>query len=157
VRSADAIRKIVEAGVPVMGHVGLTPQSVHGMGGFRIQGRGEDARRQILEDAKAVEQAGAYSIVLEGVPSELAEEITGSLRIPTIGIGAGPECDGQVLVCYDLLGMFRALSPKFVKRYAELGDAIVNATQAYATEVRAGTFPSAEHSFSSGEPAKGKR
>jgi 3-methyl-2-oxobutanoate hydroxymethyltransferase len=157
VRSAEAIRKIVDAGIPVMGHVGLTPQSIHGMGGFRIQGRGEDTRRQILDDAKAIEQAGAYSIVVEGVPAELAKEITSSLQIPTIGIGAGVECDGQVLVCYDLLGMFKGLSPKFVKRFAELGDAIVGAAQAYASEVRSGTFPGAEHSFANTEPAKGKR
>jgi 3-methyl-2-oxobutanoate hydroxymethyltransferase len=158
VRSAEAIRRIVEAGIPVMGHVGLTPQSVHRMGGFRVQGRDDEARRQILEDARATEQAGAYALVVEGVPRDLAKEITETLRIPTIGIGAGPDCDGQVLVSYDLLGLFRGLSPKFVKRYAELGEAVVGATQAYAAEVRAGGFPSAEHSFGgSSETPKGRR
>lgn len=159
VRSAEAIRKIVEAGIPVMGHVGLTPQSVHGMGGFKIQGREDHVRKQILADARAVEAAGAYAIVVEGVPSELGKEITASLQIPTIGIGAGPDCDGQVLVCYDLLGLFPNLQPKFVKRYAELGDTVIKATQSYVSEVRSGAFPSAEHSFAAApnETLKGRR
>jgi 3-methyl-2-oxobutanoate hydroxymethyltransferase len=159
VRSSAAIRRIVEAGIPVMGHVGLTPQSVHGMGGFKIQGRDDSARKQILDDARAVEAAGAYAIVVEGVPSDLGKEITASLQIPTIGIGAGPECDGQVLVCYDLLGLFPNLAPKFVKRYAELGQTVIKATESYVSEVRSGAFPSAEHSFAgaTSDAAKGRR
>lgn len=149
---AEAVRAIVRAGIPVMGHIGLTPQSVHAMGGFRVQGKGEDAAARIVADARALEQAGAYSIVVEGVPADLARRITDAVSIPTIGIGAGPACDGQVLVCYDFLGMVRDLNPKFVKRYAELGDAIVEATRAYVDEVRAGTFPAAEHCFGMAPP-----
>lgn len=149
---ADTVRAIVRAGIPVMGHVGLTPQSVHAMGGFRVQGKGEDAAARIVADARAIEQAGAYSLVIEGVPADLAHRITDAVSIPTIGIGAGPECDGQVLVCYDLLGMVRDLKPKFVKRYAELGDAVVSATRAFAEEVRSGAFPAAEHSFGMASP-----
>jgi 3-methyl-2-oxobutanoate hydroxymethyltransferase len=147
VRSAAAIEKIVEAGIPVMGHVGLTPQSVHAMGGFRVQGREEMTRRRLLEDAQAVERAGAYACVVEGVPGDLGEELSRALGIPTIGIGAGAGCDGQVLVCYDLLGLFGALTPKFVKRYAELGKSVVSATETFAHEVREGIFPAAEHTF----------
>ncbi len=149
---ADTVRAIVRAGIPVMGHVGLTPQSVHAMGGFRVQGKGEDAAARIVADARAIEQAGAYSLVIEGVPADLAHRITDAVSIPTIGIGAGPACDGQVLVCYDLLGMVRDLKPKFVKRYAELGDAVVSATRAFAEEVRSGAFPAAEHSFGMASP-----
>jgi len=149
---ADTVRAIVRAGIPVMGHVGLTPQSVHAMGGFRVQGKGEDAAARIVADARAIEQAGAYSLVIEGVPADLAHRITDAVSIPTIGIGAGPECDGQVLVCYDLLGMVRDLKPKFVKRYAELGDAVVDATRAFVEEVRSGAFPAAEHSFGMAPP-----
>lgn len=145
---ADTVRRIVAAGVPVMGHVGLTPQSVHQMGGFRVQGRTDAAAERLLEDARALEQAGVYSIVLEGVPSEVARRITEAVSVPTIGIGAGPHCDGQVLVCYDFLGMYRELSPKFVKRFAEFGDVAVDATERYVSEVRAGTFPGPEHGFS---------
>jgi 3-methyl-2-oxobutanoate hydroxymethyltransferase len=146
-RFAEHVRAIVTAGIPVMGHVGLTPQSVHAMGGFRVQGKGQEGASRILADARALEQAGAYSVVVEGVPAELARRITDAIGIPTIGIGAGPDCDGQVLVCYDLLGMVRDLRPKFVKRYAELGDAVVQATRSFVQEVRAGAFPSAEHCF----------
>jgi 3-methyl-2-oxobutanoate hydroxymethyltransferase len=144
---ADTVKRIVAAGIPVMGHVGLTPQSVHAFGGFRVQGKTEDAAARVLQDAKALEQAGAYAIVLEAMPADLARRITETVAVPTIGIGAGPHCDGQVLVCYDLLGMYRDIQPKFVKRYAELGDAIVNAMKTYASEVQAGTFPEARHSF----------
>ena len=144
---AEQIHRIVAAGIPVMGHVGLTPQSVHRMGGFRVQGKGEDAALAVLADAQAVEQAGAFSIVLEGVPASLARRITERLRIPTIGIGAGPDCDGQVLVCYDFLGMIRGFSPKFVKHFAELGDQIVDAARAYGRAVRDGSFPDQAHSF----------
>ncbi len=145
---ADTVHRIVAAGIPVMGHVGLTPQSVHQMGGFRVQGRTDSAARRLVEDAKALEQAGVYAIVLEGLPSEVAQKITEVVSVPTIGIGAGPHCDGQVLVCYDFLGMYRELSPKFVKRFAELGNIAVAATETYVSEVRQGTFPGPEHGFS---------
>lgn len=144
---ADTIRAIVRAGIPVMAHVGLTPQSVHAMGGFKVQGKGTDAER-VLEDAHAVEEAGAYAVVLEGIPGELAARITEELTIPTIGIGAGAACDGQVLVCYDLLGLTPDLRPKFVKRYDELFARGVSATQAFVSEVREGVFPAREHTFS---------
>ena len=150
---AEHVRALVRAGIPVMGHVGLTPQSVHVMGGFRVQGRGEVDAERVLNDAKAIADAGAYSIVLEGIPSELGQRITEAVNIPTIGIGAGPACDGQVLVCYDFLGMYPSLKPKFVKHFAELGAQIVAATQSYVAEVRDGTFPSAAQSFSS-EPKR---
>ncbi|HOU92012.1 MAG TPA: 3-methyl-2-oxobutanoate hydroxymethyltransferase [Polyangiaceae bacterium] len=144
---AEHVRRIVEVGIPVMGHVGLTPQSVHAMGGFRVQGKTAPAQDRILADARALEAAGAYSIVVEGVPAELGRRVTESVSVPTIGIGAGPHCDGQVLVCYDLLGMYGDLRPKFVKRYAELGAAVVQAVETFAAEVRSGAFPSAAHSF----------
>jgi 3-methyl-2-oxobutanoate hydroxymethyltransferase len=146
---AETIRRLVQVGVPVMGHVGLTPQSVHAMGGFRVQGRTEDEAEAVLADAVAVEEAGAYAIVLEGIPSELAARITERLAIPTIGIGAGPSCDGQVLVCNDLLGMDLAFAPKFVKRYARLEETVVGAVRSYVDEVRAGVFPGPEHGFGS--------
>jgi 3-methyl-2-oxobutanoate hydroxymethyltransferase len=125
VSMAETVRRIVSAGIPVMGHVGLTPQSVHAFGGFRVQGKGEDAASRVLSDAKALEQAGAYAIVLEAMPADLARRITETVDVPTIGIGAGPYCDGQVLVCYDFLGMFRDVQPKFVRRFAELGNAVL--------------------------------
>jgi 3-methyl-2-oxobutanoate hydroxymethyltransferase len=149
---AEHVRRIVRSGIPVMGHVGLLPQSVHAMGGFRVQGKSEDGAIGVLDDAKALEQAGVYAIVLEGVPSELGRRITEAVSVPTIGIGAGPHCDGQVLVCYDFLGMYREVKPKFVKRYAELGDAVLRATQAYIEEVRNGKFPDAAHSFTASLP-----
>ena len=142
-RSTEAIRKIVQAGIPVMGHVGMTPQSVRAFGGFRVQ-RDEE---QILADAQAVADAGAFSVVLECIPAELAAKVTAALPIPTIGIGAGAGCDGQVLVFHDVLGMFDDLKPKFVKRYAELGAAIRDAVKRYCDDVKAGTFPGAEHGF----------
>ena len=144
---APHVRKIVAAGIPVMGHVGLTPQHVHAMGGFKVQGKSEDAADRLIRDARALEDAGAYSIVIEAVPADVAARITEAVAIPTIGIGAGAQCDGQVLVCYDFLGMFRGLRPKFVKRYAELGDAIVDATKQYVDEVQRGVFPSDQYSF----------
>lgn len=144
---AEHVRKIVAAGIPVMGHVGLTPQSVHAMGGFKVQGKGEENAERVINDARALEEAGAYSIVLEAIPPDLAEEITAAVSVPTIGIGAGPRCDGQVLVCYDLLGMYRDLQPKFAKRFAEVGQQIVDATQAYVMEVQGRSFPGPEHSF----------
>jgi 3-methyl-2-oxobutanoate hydroxymethyltransferase len=156
VRFAEHIRALVSAGIPVLGHVGLLPQSVHAMGGFRVQGKGESDAERVLSDARAVADAGAYAVVLEGIPSELGQRITEAISIPTIGIGAGPACDGQVLVCYDFLGMYPNLKPKFVKHFAELGSQIVTATQSYVKEVQRGTFPDAAHSFGSApkkEPA----
>ncbi len=144
---AEHVWRIVRAGVPVMGHVGLMPQSVHALGGFKVQGRGDQGASKVLADAKAIEEAGAYALVLEAIPPDVAAEVTRAVSIPTIGIGAGPGCDGQVLVCTDLLGMSRGHAPKFAKRYAELGDAIVAATRRYVDEVRSGAFPSAEQSY----------
>ena len=147
VDAASTIERLVHAGIPVMGHVGLTPQSVHAMGGFRVQGKTEEAANRVLDDAKSVADAGAYALVLEGIPTDLAAEITEAVCIPTIGIGAGPHCDGQVLVCYDLLGLTPELRPKFVKRYAEFFDEGVEAARRYRDEVRAGAFPTEEYSF----------
>jgi len=144
---APAIRRIVEAGIPVMAHVGLTPQSVHAMGGFKVQGKSEADAERVLEDARAVADAGAYAIVLEGIPTDLAARITREVPVPTIGIGAGPDCDGQVLVSYDLLGLTTDLRPKFVKRYEELYARGVDAARRYCEEVRSGAFPDAAHSF----------
>ncbi len=152
---ADTIRAIVNAQVPVMGHVGLTPQSFHAQGGFRVQGRSEEAGQRVLEDALAVQEAGAWSIVLEGIPATLAREISAELTIPTIGIGAGNGCDGQVLVIYDLLGMDEDFQPKFVRRYAEGGRLVRKAVSNYIEEVRSGTFPGEENSFKS-SPGKSK-
>jgi 3-methyl-2-oxobutanoate hydroxymethyltransferase len=142
-RMTAAVAAVVRADIPVMGHVGLTPQSVHRMGGFRVQ-RDTDA---VLADARAVEAAGAFSLVVEGVPTELGTQVTRAVNVPTIGIGAGPGCDGQVLVWHDLLGLYDGLRPKFVKRYAELGAVAKDAVAAYCAEVRNGTFPTAEHGF----------
>ncbi|HYO59937.1 3-methyl-2-oxobutanoate hydroxymethyltransferase [Archangium sp.] len=146
---ADVVSAIVRASIPVMGHLGLTPQSVHKMGGYVVQGRDEDAARKILEDAIALERAGCFSLVLEGVPLELARQVSQRLSIPTIGIGAGKYCDGQVLVCYDLLGMNPDFKPRFVKRYANLHGSITEAAAAFFSEVRESTFPDEEHSFKS--------
>jgi len=143
VRSAEAIAAVVNADIPVMGHVGMTPQSVRRFGGFRVQ-RDEE---RILEDALAVERAGAFAVVVECVPAELARKITAALKVPTIGIGGGPDCDGQILVTPDLLGMFDELRPRFVKRYAEVGETIRQAAAEYCREVREGEFPAAEHTF----------
>ncbi|MBX5483567.1 MAG: 3-methyl-2-oxobutanoate hydroxymethyltransferase [Myxococcaceae bacterium] len=146
---ADTIRRITRASIPVMGHIGLTPQSVHKMGGYVVQGREEQAATKMLEDAIALEQAGCYALVLEGIPLDLAAQITAQLSIPTIGIGAGVGCDGQVLVCYDLLGMNPDFKPKFVKRYANLYGNIRDAAEAFFNEVRGGQFPDEAHSFKS--------
>ena len=151
---AEHVRRIVSCSIPVMAHIGLTPQSVHAMGGFRVQGRGADAADRLVEDAKILEQAGAFALLLEGIPSELGARITAAVGIPTVGIGAGPDCDGQVLVCYDFLGMYPDLRPRFVKRFAEVGESIVQATRAYVAEVQSGAFPDAAHSF--GNVAKGE-
>jgi 3-methyl-2-oxobutanoate hydroxymethyltransferase len=142
-RMAEAVAACVRADIPVMGHVGLTPQSVHRMGGFKVQ---RDAD-ELIADAHAVEQAGAFSMVVEGVPTDVGAKVTSAVGVPTIGIGAGPHCDGQVLVWHDLLGLYDAMRPKFVKRYAELGTLAKEAVAAYCNEVRAGTFPAAEHGF----------
>ena len=147
-RNAELVRRLTEAGIPVMGHIGLTPQSIHAMGGYRIQGKREEQARTLLEDALQLEQAGIYSLVLEGVPLEVAREITDRLTVPTVGIGAGPHCDGQVLVIYDLLGMDPDFCPRFLKKYETFGDRIRVAVDAYAREVRDGAFPGLEHSVS---------
>lgn len=152
--AAPTIRRIVTAGIPVMAHVGLTPQSFHAMGGFKVQGKTEGAAERVLADARAVADAGAYAVVLEGIPTDLARRISAAIDIPTIGIGAGPHCDGQVLVCYDLLGLTPNLRPKFVKRYMEMYEDGVEAARAYCDEVREGTFPTEEYSF--GEVKKNK-
>jgi 3-methyl-2-oxobutanoate hydroxymethyltransferase len=144
---AHVIRAVSSIDIPVMAHIGLTPQSIHRMGGYKVQGRKEQADR-ILEDAYAVQNAGAFAVVLEGIPARLAAEITAGLSIPTIGIGAGPACDGQVLVIHDILGLCEKYSPKFVKRYADLGPIISDAVKRYVAEVRSGEFPTEEHSFS---------
>jgi 3-methyl-2-oxobutanoate hydroxymethyltransferase len=145
-RTAEAVRAIAAMDVPVMGHVGLTPQSVHRMGGYKVQGKGAEAE-EIIEDAIAIEEAGAFSIVLEGVPAQLAKEITERLTIPTIGIGAGSDCDGQVLVVNDMLGLTGNRVPKFVKRYADLRNIIYLAAAEYVKDVEKGTFPTKEHSY----------
>lgn len=154
--AAPTIARLVAAGIPVMGHVGLTPQSVHAMGGFRVQGKTQDAAERVIADARAVADAGAFALVLEGVPNDLAAKVTAELSIPTIGIGAGPDCDGQVLVSYDLLGLTPNLRPKFVKRYAEFFDAGKAAMSAYREEVRSGAFPAPEHTFGDIKKPKGK-
>lgn len=141
------IKAIVEASIPVMAHLGLTPQSVNAFGGFKVQGKDEEAARSLIEQAKAVEAAGAFAVVLECIPAKLAELITKSIAIPTIGIGAGNGCDGQVLVYQDMLGLYSDFTPKFVKRYAEIGPQMETAIGAYISEVKSGAFPAAEHTF----------
>ncbi len=157
-RTAPAIELICQAGIPVVGHVGLTPQSVHAFGGFKVQGRGDEAGRKLIADALAVQQAGAFAVVLEMVPAELAAEVTEALSVPTIGIGAGANCSGQVLVCNDLLGFDTSFKPRFVRRFAELQDPMVEATRAYVEAVKSGEFPAPEHSFRrkrrAGQPGK---
>jgi 3-methyl-2-oxobutanoate hydroxymethyltransferase len=156
-RRLEVIARLTEAEIPVMGHVGLTPQSVHAMGGYRVQGKTERAAEQLLRDARAVEAAGAFSIVLEGIPRELAGEITKSLRIPTIGIGAGPDCDGQVLVLHDLLGLTFQEPPKFARRYANVGEVISQAVREYCADVQGGNFPSDAESYHAASTIKGRR
>ena len=146
-RILDRVRAVIHAGISVMGHIGLTPQSVHQFGGYRVQGKNAYDSRQIKRDAVRLQKAGVFSIVLEGIPAELAAEITAEVNVPTIGIGAGAECDGQILVTQDMLGMNQDLSPKFVKRYAELGQSIQSAAADYAREVRDGAFPDLDHSY----------
>jgi 3-methyl-2-oxobutanoate hydroxymethyltransferase len=144
---ADIIRGIVDMDVPVMGHIGLTPQSIHRMGGYKVQGKKDEQGEKLLEDAVAVQAAGAFSIVLEGIPLKLARKITAELSIPTIGIGAGPWCDGQILVLHDILGICDKYSPKFVKKYADAKTLISSAVSRYSQEVKSGEFPDEEHSF----------
>jgi 3-methyl-2-oxobutanoate hydroxymethyltransferase len=146
-RTTELVDRLTEAGIPVMGHLGLTPQSVNQIGGYRVQGRTDEQAHRILEDAKDLEAAGIFSLVLEAVPSSLARQVTASLSVPTIGIGAGPHCDGQVLVWHDFLGITDGKPPKFVKRYAELGEEIRNAASSFAAEVAAGEYPGPEHSY----------
>jgi 3-methyl-2-oxobutanoate hydroxymethyltransferase len=145
--SLSRVRAIVEAGIPVMGHVGLTPQSATMLGGFKTQGKTADAAQVLVEGAVALEEAGCFAVVLEAVPSPVAAEVTSRLSVPTIGIGAGPDCDGQVLVYHDLLGLTEGHLPRFVKRYANLSREIRDAIEAYAGDVRAGTFPDEEHAY----------
>ncbi|MCU1341692.1 MAG: 3-methyl-2-oxobutanoate hydroxymethyltransferase [Candidatus Acidoferrum typicum] len=146
-RRMELISRLVEAEIPVMGHIGLTPQSVNAFGGFRVQGKTEEAGDQLLRDARAVEAAGAFAIVLESIPRELGARITSELRIPTIGIGAGPDCDGQVLVVHDLLGLSFGHKPKFTRRYADVGEIISRAAAEYCRDVQQGSFPSDEESY----------
>ena len=148
---AETVRRIVAAGAPVMGHIGLTPQSVNALGGYRVQGRTRETARRLLDDALALQDAGAYSVVLECVPSPLAKVITERLRIPTIGIGAGPDCDGQVQVFHDMLGLFPDFLPKHARRYATLADDITSAFRQYAEDVRTGDFPAQSESFTMNE------
>ncbi|HVA65221.1 MAG TPA: 3-methyl-2-oxobutanoate hydroxymethyltransferase, partial [Terriglobales bacterium] len=146
-RRAEVVRAIVEAEVPVMGHIGLTPQSVNRQGGYRVQGTSEAAAEQLLRDARALEEAGAFSLVLEGMPRELAARITEASAIPTIGIGAGPDCDGQVLVLHDLLGLSFRPRPKFVRAYADLAPVVRAAAEAFRQEVEGGAFPNDSESY----------
>ena len=145
--TVDTVRLLVDNGISVMAHIGLTPQRVAQLGGFKTQARTARAARRLVEDAVALEDAGAFSIVLESIPSPVAEIVTERLHIPTIGIGAGPSCDGQVLVLHDLLGLFGEFKPKFAKRYADVGSIVVEALRAFDADVRSGAFPDAEHSF----------
>jgi 3-methyl-2-oxobutanoate hydroxymethyltransferase len=144
---AELVARLVAAGIPVMGHIGLTPQSYHQLGGFKVQGREQEAARRLVEDARALEQAGAYAVVLEGIPLEVAGQITDAVSIPTIGIGAGAGCDGQVLVIYDMLGMNEEFKPKFVRRYENLSVRIRTAVDEYVADVKSGAFPSEDESF----------
>ena len=141
------IKAIVDAGIPVCAHIGLTPQSINAFGGFKVQGKSEAAAKKLLEDAKAVEEAGAFAVVIEGVPAKIAALITEQLHIPTIGIGAGKDCDGQVLVYQDMLGMFSDFTPKFAKRYANIGEVMKEAFQNYIKEVQDGVFPAEENTY----------
>jgi 3-methyl-2-oxobutanoate hydroxymethyltransferase len=143
----ESVKAILDAEIPVMGHLGLTPQSVHALGGYRVQGRSPAAADRLVDDARALEEAGACATVLELLPTEVARRVTAALRIPTIGIGAGIGCDGQVLVLHDMLGLNEGFAPKFLKRYAELGASVRAAVRDYAGEVRAGRYPGPEHSF----------
>ncbi len=146
-RVADSVSRMVAAGIPVMGHLGLTPQSVHQLGGWKVQGKTDEDADRIVDDAICLEQAGAYAVVLETVPAPVARRVTEALSIPTIGIGAGPDCDGQVLVIYDLLGLSPEFNPKFLKKYASLGMDVMRACKAFSAEVKEGDFPAAENCY----------
>lgn len=156
-RIVEITRRLTAMGIPVMGHLGLTPQFVHQMGGFKVQGKSESQAARIMADAKDLEQAGAFSLVLEGVPSAVATRVTLAVRIPTIGIGAGPGTDGQVLVLHDMLGLTSGKPPKFVKRYANLAAEISKAAQQFAEEVGAGSFPGPEHAYSANGAVTGPK
>jgi 3-methyl-2-oxobutanoate hydroxymethyltransferase len=156
-RRLELIARLTEAEIPVMGHVGLTPQSLHALGGYRVQGKTPDAAEQLLRDAHAVEAAGAFAVVLEAVPRELAAQITRELHIPTIGIGAGPDCDGQVLVIHDLLGLTFNAPPKFARQYANVGEIISNAVRGYCEDVQNGSFPSDAESYHAPQAAKDRK
>jgi 3-methyl-2-oxobutanoate hydroxymethyltransferase len=156
-RRLELIAKLSEAEIPVMGHIGLTPQSVNAFGGYRVQGKTPSAAEQLLRDARSVEAAGAFAIVLEGIPRELAAEITRSVRIPTIGIGAGPDCDGQILVLHDMIGLTFQTPPKFARRYANVGDIIASAVKEYCADVQSGSFPSDAESYHAAGGAKGRK
>jgi 3-methyl-2-oxobutanoate hydroxymethyltransferase len=151
----EAVEALVGAGIPVMGHLGLTPQSVHQMGGYRVQARTPEAADRLLKDAAALERAGVFSLVLEGIPAEVSRRVTAALNVPTIGIGAGPFCDGQVLVTHDMLGLQDDLTPKFVKRYTQGRQIFMDAMRQFRDEVRSGTFPGPEHSYGGESPTPG--
>ena len=153
-RRLELISRLTEAEIPVMGHVGLTPQSVNALGGYRVQGKTPDAAEQLIRDARAVEASGAFAVVLEAVPRELAAQITRELRIPTVGIGAGPDCDGQILVVHDMLGLTFTQTPKFARQYANVGQLISNAVREYREDVRRGEFPSDAESYHAAQMAK---
>ncbi|MFW9911560.1 MAG: 3-methyl-2-oxobutanoate hydroxymethyltransferase [Candidatus Thorarchaeota archaeon] len=155
-RVVDIVRAVVDSGIPVMGHIGLTPQSIYQVGGYRVQGRTAKQTKEMVKQAQALEDAGAFSMVIELAPSETAKVITETIGIPTIGIGAGPHCDGQVLVLPDMLGLFQDFKPKFVKRYANIREVIENAVKEYSSEVREGTFPDADYSFEMTEEETGR-
>src|SRR5437868_6070668 len=150
---AETVRRLTSAGLPVMGHVGLTPQHVHRLGGMRQQARNEEAAQELLRDALALEDAGAFAIVLEAIPDAVARVVTSRLKIPTIGIGAGPHCDGQVLVSYDMLGLFDTFVPQFVRQYAQLGELIFDAARNYANDVREGVYPQSAAARRNGAPS----
>ena len=156
-RRLELIARLTEAEIPVMGHIGLTPQSVNALGGYRVQGKTPNAAEQVLRDARAVEAAGAFSTVLEAIPRELAAEITKAVRIPTIGIGAGPDCDGQVLVLHDLLGLTFQNPPKFARRYANVGETILKAVREYCADVENGRFPTDAESYHAPANVKGRK
>ena len=156
-RRLELIARLTEAEIPVMGHIGLTPQSVNALGGYRVQGKTTDSAEQLLRDARAVEAAGAFAVVLEAVPRELATQITRELRIPTIGIGAGPDCDGQILVVNDMLGLTFEPTPKFARQYANVGEIISKAVREYCADVRSGSFPSDAESYHAGQVVKGRK
>lgn len=156
-RRLELIARLTEAEIPVMGHIGLTPQSVNALGGYRVQGKTPGTAEKLLRDARSVEAAGAFAIVLEAIPRELAAEITRAVRIPTIGIGAGPDCDGQVLVLHDMLGLTFQDAPKFARRYTNVGDMISNAVREYCADVQNGAFPTDAESYHSPESLKGRK